>query len=205
MPRLGRGLAHLGDPVGDDAQRVDVEAGVGLVEDRDVGFEERHLEDLVALLLATREALVEVALREPLVHAELRGPFEQRHAHLEHRQVGDALARRHRLAQEVEDAHARDLLGVLEAEEQAARGALVGGERRDVVAAEDDRPGVTSYAGSPRSVLARVDLPDPFGPMSVWTSPAPTERDTPRRISAPSTVTCRSRISSAGAVLMGSL
>ena len=33
-----------------------------------------------------------------------------------------------RLAQEVEDADARDLLGVLEAEEEAAGGPLVGGE-----------------------------------------------------------------------------
>ena len=50
--------------------------------------------------------------------------------HLEHREVVDALAARDRLAQEVEDGHAGDLLGVLEAEEQAAGGPLVGGEAR---------------------------------------------------------------------------
>ena len=44
------------DAAGDDAQRVDVEARVGLVEDRDVGLEQGHLEDLVALLLAAGEA-----------------------------------------------------------------------------------------------------------------------------------------------------
>ena len=63
-------------------------------------------------------------------------PLDQRHADLEDREVGDALADRHRLAQEVEDADARDLLGVLEAEEQAAGGAVLGGEGGDVLALE---------------------------------------------------------------------
>ena len=39
-------------------------------------------------------------------------------------------------------------------------------------------PDVTRYAGSASSVLASVDLPEPFGPISAWTSPSPTvERD----------------------------
>ena len=42
----------LANALGDDAQRVDVETRVGLVEDREFGFEDRHLHDLVALLLA---------------------------------------------------------------------------------------------------------------------------------------------------------
>ena len=139
MPSSGRVAAHLGDAVGDDPQRVDVEAAVGLVEDRDVGFHHRHLQDLVALLLAAGEALVEVALLEAVVHAEALGPLHQREADLEHGEVGDALADGHRLAQEVEDADAGDLLGVLEAEEDAPGGPLVGGEGGDVLAPEPDR------------------------------------------------------------------
>src|SRR3954447_6260060 len=54
----------------DDPQRVDVEAGVGLVEDRELGLQHRHLEDLEALLLAAREPVVEVAARERLVDLE---------------------------------------------------------------------------------------------------------------------------------------
>ena len=50
------GPAELVDAVGDDAQRVDVEPGIGLVEDGELGLEHRHLEDLVALLLAAGEA-----------------------------------------------------------------------------------------------------------------------------------------------------
>src|SRR5262245_49002393 len=44
-------------------------------------------------------------------------------------------------------------------------------------------------------VLARVDLPEPLGPISAWTSPRSTLRSTPRRIALPSTVTCRFWIS----------
>ena len=37
-------------------QRVDVEAGIGLVEHRERRLQQRHLQDLVALLLAAGEA-----------------------------------------------------------------------------------------------------------------------------------------------------
>ena len=56
------------DALGDGAQRVDVQAGVGLVEHGDLGLEHRHLEDLAALLLAAGEAVVEVARGELAVH-----------------------------------------------------------------------------------------------------------------------------------------
>src|SRR5207244_4157398 len=46
--------------------------------------------------------------------------------------------------------------------------------------------------------LARVDLPDPFGPMMAWISPGRTLRLTPRRISLPSTVAWRSSTSRIG-------
>ncbi len=49
---------------GDDVERVDVEARVGLVEDCDLGLLERELEHLHALLLTAGETLVEVAARE---------------------------------------------------------------------------------------------------------------------------------------------
>ena len=60
-------------------------------------------------------------------------------------------------------------------------------------------PEVMWYFGWPAIEYARVDLPEPFGPMIACTSPELTVRSTPRRISlAPasvSTETCRSRIS----------
>ena len=59
------------DALGDDLERVDVEAGVGLVEHRDLRVEQLELGDLVALLLATGEALVDRALRERRVQVQL--------------------------------------------------------------------------------------------------------------------------------------
>src|SRR3546814_9796614 len=50
------------DAVADDAERVDIEAAVGLVEDGEAGGDEAHLDDLVALLLAARTADIHVAL-----------------------------------------------------------------------------------------------------------------------------------------------
>ena len=82
-------------PAATTRERVDVEAGVGLVEHREVGLHHRHLEDLVALLLAAGEALVEVALGEAVVHAEALRPLHELHADLEHREVVDALADGH--------------------------------------------------------------------------------------------------------------
>src|SRR6476661_9797568 len=68
---LALALAEAVDALGDDLQRVDVEAGVGLVEHRDLGVEQLELGDLVALLLATRETLVDRALRERRVQVEV--------------------------------------------------------------------------------------------------------------------------------------
>ncbi len=60
-------------------------------------------------------------------------------------------------------------------------------------------PLVTVYLGCPAIVYARVDLPDPLGPMIAWVSPVRIVRVMPLRISVSpasvSTVTCRSRIS----------
>src|SRR3954447_9600650 len=56
-------------------------------------------------------------------------------------------------------------------------------------------PSVTSSEGCPMIAFASVDLPEPFGPISAWISPLPTDRSTPFRISLSSALTCRSRIS----------
>ena len=138
--QLGTIGAHLLHTAGDDLQGVDVESGVGLIEDGEVGLEDRHLQDLVALLLPAGEALVEVAVAEGGIHVEALHPLHDRQAQLEDRQV-DALAGRQGLAQEVDDRDARDLLGVLEGEEHPRLAAHVGRPRRDVLALEEEAPG----------------------------------------------------------------
>src|SRR5215210_8121064 len=51
--------------------------------------------------------------------------------------------------------------------------------------------------------LARVDLPDPFGPISAWNSPERTCRSTPRRMGLSPALTCRLRISRSAMVSLG--
>ena len=124
------------------AQRVDVEAGVGLVEDRDPRLQHRHLEDLDALLLAAREAVVQVALRELARHLEVLHRREQLGAELLDRDrvllaaVRGLALRVDRAAQEARHGDARDRVRVLEREEEAPLRPLVGPELHDRLAVE---------------------------------------------------------------------
>src|SRR5690606_32370927 len=62
------GLALVAvDSLGDDAQGIDVQTGVGLVHDGELRLEQVELQNLVALLLATGEALVDGTLTEGAV------------------------------------------------------------------------------------------------------------------------------------------
>ena len=62
------GAAQLVHALCDDLQRVDVQARVRLVQERQGGLEHEHLQHLHALLLSAGEALVEIAVDEVLVH-----------------------------------------------------------------------------------------------------------------------------------------
>ena len=137
-PSSGRSLPHRLDPFGHDAQGVDVEAGVGLVEDGQLRLEHRHLEDLVALLLPAGEALVQVALAEGGVHAQPLHPLEHRHPHLEHRPVV-ADAGRQGLAQELETGTPGISSGYWKARNMPGLGPHVGRPGGDVLAPEPDR------------------------------------------------------------------
>ena len=61
------------DAVGDDLQRVDVETGIGFVEHREPRLEQRHLQNLVALLFAAGKADIDRAAQHVLLDAELAG------------------------------------------------------------------------------------------------------------------------------------
>ena len=133
----------------DGLQRVDVEAGVRLVEDRVLRREDRELQHLQALLLAAREAVVDVAAEERGVHVERVEPVEDELA----KRCGREIARAHRLArvaQEVRDGDARDRGGILEREEQPRLRAFVGRELEQLGAVEARGPAedlVTRVAG----------------------------------------------------------
>ena len=62
--------AYLVDARGDDAKGVDVEAGVGLVEDAERGLQQRHLQHLVALLLTAGETDIDATAEHVLRNVE---------------------------------------------------------------------------------------------------------------------------------------
>ncbi len=67
------GRAQPVDAVGDDLQRVDVEAGIGLVEHAEPRLQQRHLQNFVALLLAAGEADIDAAAEHVRIDLELAG------------------------------------------------------------------------------------------------------------------------------------
>ena len=118
---------------------------------------------------------------------------------LEHRQV-DALAGGQRLAQEVEDRDAGDLLGVLEGQEHAGLAPHVGGPVGDVVALEADPAAGDLVLGAAEQGAGQRGLAGPVGAHEGVDLAWPTARSTPWRMSWPSAATCRSSISKRGAV-----
>jgi hypothetical protein len=131
--------AHVGPDervyaAGDDPKGVDVEPGVGLVENRDLRLQHRELEHLDALALAAREAVVHVAGRELAGHLQPLHRLGELRTELGDRDrvvftAGARLADRvHGAAQEARDGDARDRVRVLEGKEETALRALVGAE-----------------------------------------------------------------------------
>ena len=123
----------------DDAQGVDVEAGVGLVQDGQRRFENRHLQDLVALLLAAGEPLVDRPAHEAAVHLDQLHLFlgqGQEFRHIERVEPPAAAQRVERGAQKVQVADPGDLDGVLEGQEDTGGGAVLGRQGEQVLALE---------------------------------------------------------------------
>jgi hypothetical protein len=141
-------VQHRIDALGDDPQGIDVEPRIGLVEDRHLGLDDRHLEHLQPLLLATGETLVDVAGREALVHPEERHLLAHLGAEIAHRNAAadrigrvdigilvDALQLGvQRAADERGDRQSGDRGRVLEGEEQPETRPLVRRELEDVSA-----------------------------------------------------------------------
>ena len=126
-------------PSDNDPQRVDIEAGIGLVEHREPRLEQRHLQNLVALLLAAGEADIDRAAQHVLIDAELLGdvahPFDEfRRGQLP---LAALLALRvERGAQERHGGDAGNFQRILEREEQPGGGALVWRHVENVLAVE---------------------------------------------------------------------
>mmetsp|Transcript_28826 Transcript_28826/g.84495 ORF Transcript_28826/g.84495 Transcript_28826/m.84495 type:complete len:268 (-) Transcript_28826:148-951(-) len=124
-------------------QGVDVQPRVKLVEDGHGGLEKHHLQDLVALLLAAREALIDVAVEEVSLHGNrlklLRDEGEELEgAHLLLARSEALFVKSH--AEEVCVRDPWNLDGVLEGHEHALLGALLRVQREEVLALVGCRP-----------------------------------------------------------------
>jgi hypothetical protein len=126
------------DALRDDLERVDVEAGIRLVEYRERGLEHEHLQDFVALLLAAREPFVDAALEEALV--DLHELHLRAHELQEIVGIDFGLPLRlqfgvQRGFQQIDVVDARDFDRILEPEEQARARAFFGRQREQILAA----------------------------------------------------------------------
>ena len=134
------GRFSLLTPSATTLQRVDVQAGIGFVEDGELGFEHGHLEDLVALLFAAGEAFVDRALEQVVRQVEQLHLLLDQREELHGVELGQALVLAdfvERGLEEVGAVHARNLDRILEGEEHAFAGALLGVEVEQVLAAVD--------------------------------------------------------------------
>src|ERR1700729_2650108 len=104
--------AQRRDRVADVLERVDVEPGVGLVEDRILGRQHGELQHLEPLFLAARKTVVQIAAHERGVDPELLHLLEEQRAELRGRKIARpfGLARR---VEEVGYLHPRDRGGIL--------------------------------------------------------------------------------------------
>src|ERR687897_1096887 len=155
-------LAQLVDAPGDDLQRVDVEPRVGLVHDSEPGIEHEHLQDLVPLLLAAGEALVQIPLGELGVHLHDRHLLLEELVHL-HRTKLLLAHGVDRGAQEIGHRDAWHLARVLKREEHPQLGPLVGLQLEDVLALEGNRALDHLVAGMPHEHVGQRALPRAVG------------------------------------------
>ena len=134
------GRAHGIDAFGNDLERIDVEARVGLVEDAVLRLEHHHLQDLVALLLTAGETFVDRTRGELAIH------FEQIHLGVKVLVIGhrvDFLAfwqtRLQRRADEVGVGNSGHFRGILEGEKDPGARAFVDRHFADVLTVDRHR------------------------------------------------------------------
>ena len=149
------------DPFGDDAEGIDIEPGVRLVEHGQLRLEDRHLENLVPFPLPTGEPLIQVPVGEARVDAELPHGVHDFEAKLQNRVVGSRLVGQGG-AQEVDDRDAGDLLWVLEPEVHPGTSPLVGRQLHDVLPAIRDRACRDLVGGMPEEDIGQRRLPRPI-------------------------------------------
>src|SRR5712692_1010082 len=133
------GRAQPVDAVGHDLERIDVEAGIGLVEHAKPRLQQRHLQDFVTLLLATGKADIDAATQHVLFDTELARDLVHALDERRHQELGLAALLALRVERGAQDGHggnAGNFERILEGEKEPLGGALVGRKRKNVLAVE---------------------------------------------------------------------
>src|SRR5213082_2041338 len=131
---------------------VDVESGVGFVENRQSRLEHEHLQHFVALLLAARETLVHAAGEEAVLYVHEFHLVAHQPQEFEGVDFGQATLLAHGVDAGLQQIHvvdSGDLDRVLEAEKYPLAGTLLGGERQQVAPLVAHRAGGDLIAGTP--------------------------------------------------------
>ena len=129
------------DAFGDDAQRIDIKARICFIQHAKCRLQKRHLQNFRALLFAAREADVNRALQHLDIDVELGAFFlDQLHegGNVDFSFSAPLFDGVERRAQERETRDARDFHRILEGQEHALSGALVGRQLQDAFAIPQD-------------------------------------------------------------------
>ena len=136
--------AQFVDTGGDDFQGVNVQAGIGFIEDGEPGFEDGHLEDFVALFFAAGKALVDGAIEQGGVEVEDFASLLDELEELDGGQLGlpaGLAAFVEGGAKKVSAVDAGNFHRILEGEEDSGAGAILGLHGQEVGALEEDGAG----------------------------------------------------------------
>ena len=141
------GTAQRVHALGDDAQGVDVEARIGLVEDAERRIEQRHLQDLVPLLLAAGEADIERTPQHFRVDLQGRSFLAHEAQEVGRGELGLAARLAHGVGGGAQEGHGGDagyLHRVLEGEEHAGAARSDGSRASRSLPFQVTDPSVTS-------------------------------------------------------------
>ena len=169
-------------------QRVDVESGIGLVENRVLGCQDRQLQHLEPLFFTARETVVEITSHETTDPCRAVHLLEISARNFAGGQIARPLGLT-RGVQKVRHLHARNRGRILEGEEESGAGPFIRCQRERCPRRRARRcPRSPRSADGRSSEKASVDLPLPLGPIRACTLPGSTVRSMPLRISLPSTL-----------------
>src|SRR3569623_838798 len=125
------------DAFGDDLERIDVEAGIGFVENTQRRLQQSHQQYLVAFLLAAGETFVDGAVQELLIHLHELHLLAHQREKIHGVELVEAamLAHRvHRRLQQIDVAAPGNFDRILKREEDTGTRALLGRQRQQILA-----------------------------------------------------------------------